>query len=413
MSDSFMTITMRRDYILIFVLTLLSRIPFVFTGAGTDSDAWRVIAVAQNWSLLNYQSSRNPGTPILETLTALAWQLPIPIHITTNLFSVIASAFAATALWWLLRNVTHTSRSTSLWIVAAFVLSPAVFIASTSTADYIIALAFALGSVVAIYHKKPIIAALLLSLAIGTRLTYGVMVLPFAYLLWHQIDAYRVQRTITFMGIAVVVGLAFYIPPFMTTGGQLFEVSTLVSWVQSIFAIQLFGWVGTAAILSAILAASMARKPIRVSRQIKYVTLFVVVIYTIVFLRLPHEAAYLLPIVPWVFLILANWLDRAIVPIICILIIVSGIRMQYQNVQIRQYQMGISNQVATTEFEEPYILVAYELAPMLRITTDANLIYVLPQPPDDTNIYYLREALSWHVLYEDIDLASVGRCLNC
>src|SRR4030095_15348587 len=70
----------REDNSLLFVVAfvvLLTRIPFLFAGYGSEEDAWGLILTARDINLAGiYEVSRFPGHPVQEYLLSCIWQLP-------------------------------------------------------------------------------------------------------------------------------------------------------------------------------------------------------------------------------------------------------------------------------------------------------------------------------------------------
>ena len=65
-----------------------------------------------------------------------------------------------------------------LLLTLAFALTPVVYVNSVNTMDYMIALAFVLGSTYFVMVHRPLAAGMFLGLAIGSRITSGAMLLP-------------------------------------------------------------------------------------------------------------------------------------------------------------------------------------------------------------------------------------------
>ena len=65
----------------------------------------------------------------------------------------------------------------------ALAFTPQVYINSSNTTDYVWALAFILGSLYFVLLGRPLMAGILLGLAIGSRITSGAMLLRLGVLL--------------------------------------------------------------------------------------------------------------------------------------------------------------------------------------------------------------------------------------
>lgn len=80
---------------------------------------------------------------------------------------------------------------------AGFAFTPIVAVNSVCTMDYLVALAFLLGSALAIVRRRALAAGLLLGLAIGARLSVAAMLLPLALWLWGELDGARRARAVS------------------------------------------------------------------------------------------------------------------------------------------------------------------------------------------------------------------------
>jgi hypothetical protein len=84
----------------LFLIVLLSRLPFLDAGYGANVDAWRVARVAHDIATSGeYSVSRFPGYPVQEIVCSWFWNGgPIMLNGLTALFSAaVATTFAAIA----------------------------------------------------------------------------------------------------------------------------------------------------------------------------------------------------------------------------------------------------------------------------------------------------------------------------
>lgn len=287
---------------------LLSRLPFLDAGYGSDPDSWRVAETA--WQLAHggaYQASRLPGNPVHEYLTSVlingGW-------IATNLATAVASAIAV-FLFCLILNNRDTKRTLLLGI--AFAIVPVVYISSVSTIDYIWALLFLLGSLYALMRSQGIIAGVLLGLAIGCRITSAVFLIPSVLLMLQNRQS--VAQVLRFAAVTIIVSVAVYLPLLETYGlGFLgyYHVSMPslgVIWNRGI--VKVWGGLGFAVLLAAFLFYTVqalrkrvGRRPSDWSKLHRY-SVVAIALMLLLFVWSPYEPGYLLPIVPFV-LILAE-----------------------------------------------------------------------------------------------------------
>ncbi|MBK6642235.1 MAG: hypothetical protein IPG39_13920 [Bacteroidetes bacterium] len=87
---------------LLVAIIFLSRIPFIFSGYGSEEDAWGLILIARNIAATGvYEVSRLPGHPVQELLLTLIWQWPAWL---LNLLTVLFSTAGIAAFMLALKN---------------------------------------------------------------------------------------------------------------------------------------------------------------------------------------------------------------------------------------------------------------------------------------------------------------------
>jgi len=186
-------------------LVVLSRIPFLSAGYGVDFDAWRVAGAARTIATTHvYTAARFPGNPVHEVVCAML--LPggyIALNTATALFSGMAAAFFALSV-----RVLGGKDYALAGLALAF--TPVVFISSTTTIDYVWALAFTMGSLYFVLIGRPVLAGLMLGGAIGCRLTSGAMLIPLGIMLAGRERRARLASLCTFvLGASLVAAVAF------------------------------------------------------------------------------------------------------------------------------------------------------------------------------------------------------------
>lgn len=131
----------KKKEIFIFLIVLLSRIPFIFNSLGVDLDGWREVFSGKILSETGiYNVSRFPGYPFPEIVLSLFYQSSYWV---INLLSVIFTAGSSLFLYKILEFF-RIKNSVLLSIASSFI--PAVFINSTVMIDYKWSLFFLLGS---------------------------------------------------------------------------------------------------------------------------------------------------------------------------------------------------------------------------------------------------------------------------
>ncbi len=294
------------------LLVLLTRLPWIRHDYGSDPDGYRVVATAR--ALLHggaYAPSRLPGYPAYEFLTVLTGDgPPWASNFVTALFSV--AAFVLLAL--LLRQV---SVRHYLLVAAGFAMVPVIYISSTCTMDYLPSLTLSLGAAFALFRDRSALAGLLLGLAIGCRLTAGAMALPLCLWLWLSRpwrEALRASLTVGVIASSVTV--ACFLPVWRIYGAGFFmfydnDDYPPLDVVLPRGTIQVWGAVGCAALLLAWGLLPWYRRYSREQlscprkRAMVVAALGICALYVAAFVRLPDEAGYLVPLVPWMLVSLA------------------------------------------------------------------------------------------------------------
>jgi membrane-bound ClpP family serine protease len=201
----------------ILVVTFLSRVPFLDAGYGRINDAWRVATAAREIATSGrYTASRFPPHPVQEIVCSLFWRgWPVASNAATAVLSAFAVLFFALSLARLgIDGVLEAS--------AALAFAPVIFINSTSSLDYLWALAFILGSLFFVLDRKPILAGIFLGLAIGCRITSGAMLLPLLILVWRTLapEPTRTTPTVRSRMPKYKKGSDFLLRPCQTSGSE-------------------------------------------------------------------------------------------------------------------------------------------------------------------------------------------------
>jgi hypothetical protein len=306
---------------------LVSHLPFLTPGYGTDSDAWKfATAIREMSSTGRYTASRFPGYPVVEIVsTPFAHLGPWA----TNALSAIAAAACA---WLAARLFARHGVRDALLAGAAFVFLPAAFIAGTSSMDYLWAVAFALAAWLDAAAGRPARAGLWLGLAIGSRIT-SVLFLPSLALLLRSGEVRRdARRVLALGGVTTAIVAVAYAPAFARYGWKLFSYSEInggqssalrfatgmlaggdpgVPWplIGGQATVLVAGLVGCAAVALALVSVAWQHRgsprAARMDATAGWAAVLLVALEAAFYLRLPHDEGYLLPVVPFLMLALA------------------------------------------------------------------------------------------------------------
>jgi hypothetical protein len=309
---------------------VVTRIPFLHTGYGSDGDAWRVAHVGSNlWTSGVYEMSRPPGYPAHEILSAPL--VGIGGSALSNAATLAASLIAVIVWHSLVQG--RTKRPATLTF--AFAFTPLFWVNSATTMDYVWSMLMILLAMNAGLRMKPLSAGVWAGLALGFRPTNGVLLIPLASLLLAEISRHgrtspsalsplneRRNAGVKFLGGCVLTTLIVFLPVFLTYGipGWLVQVSRqfdvnamslaerlLTGAYRAVYAIGPLAFIGAVWIIAkpaAWTSAWVTRDPLFLS------SLVAVSVLTLAFAFFPLEKSYLLSAFPFLLLIL----DRLATP---------------------------------------------------------------------------------------------------
>jgi hypothetical protein len=309
----------------IFVLVLLSRLPFLDAGYGANVDAWRVARVAREIATTGaYSMSRFPGYPVQEIICSWFWRGgPYLLNGLTALLSAIAvAAFVLIA-----RKLEY--RAT--WLAGlALAATPIFFVSSVCSKDYIWALAFVLLGFLSVLHERPVLAGILLGLAAGCRITSLAMALPLALILLGETPPRaRWAVSLKFLLITALASVLVFSPVWLRYGTRFFafyENHAGPDWLTVLTRGTLEVW-GTMGLVGlAIAASSLFWERTKSKLPNKWIVpafLVAIVIYLGAYLRLPDQAGYLLPIVPFILLLAEQFAPLRVFQVLCLCLLVS------------------------------------------------------------------------------------------
>lgn len=304
-------------FLVVSTIALLSRLPFLDAGYGNDWDSWAMASTAREIATTGtYTASRLPGYPVPEFIYSFVWdRAPLLSNVMTALIGAIGIGFFSLSL--------HKLHSKDI-LTASFALMciPVIYISSTVTLDYIWAATFFLASMYFAQRSNPLTSGVLLGLAIGSRITSALLVIPLALIAFDCSDqSNRRSVLIKFCLPAIFLGMLSYLPVVLTYGGGFLTVSSSgyppLLGVLRVFTFEVWGGLGIIALGIAIIGFLDQR--FRLNGETSILTIskmqalawnVAILLYLVIFFYLPHEAGYLIPALPFVLMLLARYLKR-------------------------------------------------------------------------------------------------------
>ncbi len=282
-----------------------SRAPFLSIGYGTDPDAWRMaLSGLWLWDHHEFYPSRLPGYPVPEL--AYAGVIKGGALATNTLTMLVSLA----GVWLFARIAAKLDLPNRGLIVAGFAFTPLLWINSMTTMDYMWALTFVLAAYYFLLRRSSIIAGLMLGLAVASRSTSLVMLVPLLAYMWRDGRRDEIRPFVVAM---IAVALLAWAPIYWKY--ELRFINFYDSKVGYLAVLRLLGkdTLGLFGSMAVIAAAAvslprLARLPADALRD-KHVMVWVlaVAMTLLAFTRLPHEAAYLIPVYPFGLFIMARY----------------------------------------------------------------------------------------------------------
>lgn len=318
-----------KGLLLLLVVVLLSRLPFLGAGYGLHWDAWGNAKIARQIAETGqYTMARVPGAPVYELTTALlSWGGPWALNGLSTLGGLACvGIFALLARRYQCRD----------WLLAAiaFAFSPVMYVSSVTSKDFTVACALVLLSTLFIVKNRPVAAGVALGLAMGCRLTSGLMALPLALaLLDRQPREQRIGRLVWFAITTAVTALVTFIPAFVQYGFSFLTYYKPIyypPWRTVVYRgiVEVWGFLGCMGLAAAVTTALAVRQGTKSIDKAPPRDLLawgaVIVIYAVLYFAFPDQAGYFLPAVPFAILLLARFSPRWTFQIFCVLTIVGS-----------------------------------------------------------------------------------------
>lgn len=302
----------------VLLIIFLSRLPFLLPGYGAEEDTWGLFITAKNISLTgNYEVSRLPGHPLQEYAYSFIWQLgPLAFNLLTALLSTTGIAFFILSL----KKLKFENYLTA-GIILAFI--PVVYINSLNAMDYMWALAFIMASFYFLLSDFFILSGIFIGLAVGCRITSAAMIIPFAFWVFDRGNmSESLKKILRLVFSFTVASVLLFIPVFQKYGFNFFGyvAQIQVSFMHIVYksTIGVWGLIGLIDVITilAMIFVFRSKNILSISagaiknKKLIFLCLIIICIYVISFIMLPQKAAFFIPLLPFVIILLYIYLNR-------------------------------------------------------------------------------------------------------
>ena len=298
-------------YVISSILQFILLTPFLFQGyIGSDWDSYALIGSVQNLNIdFLYLPSRPPGFPVFEIFLSLLFFLSQLINISFELVFILSQFFFVVCNNYLIYKLFDFSKKSSEYLYFAIVLSPIYLLSGFSVIDYHSGLFFGFLAVYySIRNKNFILISIILSLAIGVRLTNLIFAISvFLIFIKNKTDITQKVKLIlfTFFGSLIVYGIPYVnlwnrtLSKSMDKLNEMTCIYNLTNTDHDLYSrfgryiLKQIDYLGVIGFITLLFIVLTNFKKIDFKNNIHYLIIFVS--YQISFLRLPTEEGHLLP----------------------------------------------------------------------------------------------------------------------
>lgn len=338
-------------------LYVLSRLPLVFSGFGSDYDSYLYGQSGKH--ILErgvYEVSRFPGFPLYEQLCALFlrfgdWPL-------INALTVGVSVVTLLLFYYIMQRLGY-KKNTRVLLCASLAFFPDYWINSASVMDYIWALSLLLGCYLALLHRRWELSAMCLALACGFRLTSGLFLVPYVF---YMLNTPEMRRyVIPYSLITFTLLFICYAPLFVAYGlhflrpSGFFELRPFL--VLLYFCHRVYEFLGLVPGAFLLLGLILYRRRLRgyfsSTQNEKRMNVLIVALQLGLFFIFPGQTAYLLPLLPFLLLILGEALPfRYLVFLFCLFLGGNFVEVSIYNSEQRAAEVAVRQGALLSEIQE-------------------------------------------------------------
>lgn len=352
---------MDKKYVVVMALALIAYLPLTFLGFGSDLDSSYVYTTSQH--LLKYHQyipSRSPGYFVHEALSSFL------IYFAGSLGSNIGTLFMSLiTIYCFLKICDYYKIKNNMLLSLGIILHPVYWVNSTSTIDYIWAIGFFFIGYYCFLIKKAPISIFFFSLAIGCRLS-SIILIAIICLVYPK----DMKRSILLLLTSSLAGSVFYLPSFFAAGNKFgFLTFSTGDWTPYEFLVRfiyknIYFWGLLATFFTPALIINLKKIKLTYSnhRDPIIISLLVLVSYELLFLKVPLELGYLLPILPFVFICLGIFFEKQKMLIIIFIILIFSYSIislnfiKYNDKKNAKNVLDVKNGLATFLLEPGYLI---------------------------------------------------------
>jgi len=282
-------------------------LPLIFAGAGSNPDSLRELHSGSTllWQH-HYILSRPPGYFPYELLSGALYALGGTIA--NNLATLAMSIALLDSFLLICRRFQVPHR---YLLAATMAIHPIYWANSTSTIDFIWALGCFLLGFRLLLNDRYLSAAAMLGLSVGIRLSSVLLAAPL--LIWELFERPREVRLWAAAALAAAISAALYLPEFVASGNTLRFLTyysdrwTLAQHLGRFIYKNVYFWGLPATIFLLASFPMLMRELLECDRKYSRIIVLsasIVIIFEALFLNLPVQRAYLLPLLPFVLILL-------------------------------------------------------------------------------------------------------------
>ncbi|MDI6766306.1 MAG: glycosyltransferase 87 family protein [Bacteroidota bacterium] len=329
--------------IILVLIVILPRIYSLFLGYGSDGDSWRVAHTASLlWNDGSYEPSRPPGFPVFEFLISPFVGSGGSVY--SNTFTLIIF-FISVFLFGKILAISKTpSRNIILWTYALF---PILWENSTVTMDYVLGLTFILMSFLFILNNNFVLSAIFLGLAVGTRLTHLLFLFPLFLLVE---DSNKLKKILILTVTTLIVSAICYLPVISQSEQWQGTIRHFTEAIRYPFfhqvaafsyrSVYTFGLLGSlVVILFFILSHRRITELIKGNQKILKSSILAILLMLGSFFLMPDEREYLIPMIPFLLIIIGITYRKIFVTITCCCLLSYAVL----NIDIIEHETGARN----------------------------------------------------------------------